>query len=121
MSQFAPIRCTASLLALLSVLAVSLRAQVSTADIVGTITDATDAVVVGAKVTATNLATGLDYGTVSNSRGDFAIPLLPAGRYRIRIEATGFKAWTFAETALAVGGTPPEQCRSRGPHKRKCR
>jgi hypothetical protein len=77
--------------------------QLSTADIVGTITDSTDAIVAGAKVTATNLATGLNYGTLSNNRGEFAIPLLPAGRYRIHIEATGFKAWNFAEAVLAVG------------------
>src|SRR5438477_7362193 len=80
-----------------------LRAQVSTADIVGTITDPTDAVVAGAKVISTNLATGLTYQTLSNSRGEFAIPLLPAGRYRIRIEATGFKTWNIADAPLDVG------------------
>src|SRR5437016_2395683 len=90
-------------LLLMLMLASVLQAQVSTADIVGTITDSTDAVVVGAKVTATNLATGLTYQTGSNSRGEFAIPLLPAGRYRIRLEATGFKTWNIADAPLDVG------------------
>ena len=55
------------------------------------------------RVTATKLATGLTYETVSNSRREFAITLLPAGRYRIRVEATGFKTWNIAEATLDVG------------------
>jgi hypothetical protein len=96
-------RIPALSLAFLLAFSAALRGQVSTADVVGTITDTTDAVVAGAKITATNLATGLNYETISNNRGEFAIPLLPAGRYRIRVEATGFKTWNFAEAALAVG------------------
>src|SRR5215831_334104 len=81
----------------------ALRAQVSTADIVGTITDSTDAVVASAKIAATNLATGLTYQTLSNGRGEYSIPLLPAGHYRIRVEATGFKIWNVADALLDVG------------------
>src|ERR1700693_5877334 len=43
-----------------------LSAQISTADIVGTVTDSSGAVIAGVKVTATNLNTGLPYTTVSN-------------------------------------------------------
>jgi hypothetical protein len=100
------IGCAASLLVglmLILTLTPGLQAQVSTADIVGTITDSSDAMVGGAKVTANNLATGLNYQTVSNSRGEFAIPLLPSGRYRIRVEATGFKTRNITEVTLDVG------------------
>jgi hypothetical protein len=44
---------------LLVIFASPLQAQVSTADIVGTVTDSSGAVLPGATVTATNLATGL--------------------------------------------------------------
>jgi len=100
------IGCAAPLfvgLLLMLMLAPVLQAQVSTADIVGTIKDSTDAVVGGARVTATNLATGLTYQTLSNSRGEFAIPLLPVGHYQIRVEATGFKSWNIADAPLDVG------------------
>ena len=80
-----------------------LRAQVATADIVGTVTDTTEALVVGAKITATNLATGLTYSSVTNNRGDYSIPLLPAGRYRIQAEMPGFKSWNIPGIDLAIG------------------
>ncbi len=75
----------------------------STADIVGTVTDPSKAVVTNVKVTATNIDRGLPYTTTSNERGDFIIPLLPGGRYRIQAEMTGFKTWNLAEVTLAAG------------------
>src|ERR1700686_2025172 len=81
----------------------TLVAQVSTADIVGTVTDASSAVVAGVKVIATNLATDLTYTGVSNGSGEFTIPLLPAGRYKIEASLTGFKAWTIPEVELTIG------------------
>jgi hypothetical protein len=74
----------------LSLLASLLSAQVSTADIVGTVTDSSGAVISGVKVTATNLNTGLPYTTVSNASGDFIISQLQTGHYKITAEATGF-------------------------------
>lgn len=87
----------------LSFLPSLLTAQVSTADIVGTVTDPSGAVIPGVKVTATNLNTALPYTTVSNASGDFIIPQLETGHYKITAEATGFKLWTIPDVALAVG------------------
>jgi len=87
----------------LGLLASLLSAQVSTADIVGTVTDSSGAVISGVKVTATNLSTGLPYTTVSNASGDFIISQLQTGRYKITAEATGFKLWTIPDIALAIG------------------
>jgi hypothetical protein len=87
----------------LSLLARLLSAQVSTAEIVGTVTDSSGAVISGVKVTATNLNTELPYTSVSNASGDFIISQLQTGHYKITAEATGFKLWIIPDIALAVG------------------
>jgi hypothetical protein len=89
--------------ALLLALTGYIHAQVSTADIVGTASDVSNAVVSGVKVTATNLGTGLPYTAVSNASGDFTIPQLPAGHYKIVAEMVGFKSWSIPDVDLAVG------------------
>jgi outer membrane receptor protein involved in Fe transport len=88
---------------LLCAAAGTLHAQVSTADIVGTVTDSSQAVMAGVMVTVTNLATGLTYKGVSNTRGDYSIPLLPPGQYRIQAELAGFKTWSVPGITLSVG------------------
>jgi hypothetical protein len=90
----------ASLLLLSSI---PLFSQVSTADIVGTVSDASGAVVAGVKVTATNLATDLTYSAVSSSSGEFAISLLPTGHYKVQADLTGFKSWTVPDVEVTIG------------------
>jgi hypothetical protein len=87
----------------LSLLAGLLPAQVSTAEIVGTVTDSSGAAVPGVKVTATNLSTALPYTTVSNASGAFTITQLQTGHYKVTAEAPGFKLWTIRDVALAIG------------------
>ena len=79
------------------------RAQVSTAEIVGTVVDATGAVLAGVKVTAANSATALTRTTVSNESGNFLLSTLPVGHYTVKAETTGFKAYSVSEVALAEG------------------
>jgi hypothetical protein len=64
------------------------------ASIRGTVVDPTGAVVPNAKLTATNLATGLTYSATSSSDGLFAFLQLPIGDYSVRVERTGFKTFT---------------------------
>lgn len=59
----------------------------------GIVVDQTGAVVVGAKVTATNEATLVSNVAVSNDSGNFRIPSLPGGVYTIEVSAAAFKAW----------------------------
>ncbi len=59
----------------------------------GIAVDQTGAVLVGAKVTATNEATHVVNVAVSNDRGNFRIPSLPGGVYTIEVNAPGFKDW----------------------------
>jgi hypothetical protein len=59
----------------------------------GIVVDQTGAVVVGAKIAATNEATHVANEAASNDRGNFRIPSLPGGVYTINVTAAGFKDW----------------------------
>jgi hypothetical protein len=78
-------------------------AQLTTADVLGTITDSTGAVVPGAKVTIRNLSTGVTASTKSNGTGDYIFNLLPPGHYSVVIEAQSFKKVEYPDLALAAG------------------
>ena len=78
-------------LTLLGVLCLPGSAQVSSAELSGTVIDATNAAVPGAKVTATNSATNVAHDSVSDATGSYLIPLLQPGDYVITAEAKGFK------------------------------
>ena len=59
----------------------------------GIVVDQTGAVVVGAKVTATNEATHVSNVAASNDSGNFRLPSLPGGVYTVEVNAAGFKDW----------------------------
>ena len=65
-------------------------AQATTATIVGQVSDPTGAVVVGAKITATNTATNAVRTTVSDASGSFTLPSLATGTYSLLVEMKGF-------------------------------
>lgn len=66
-------------------------AQLNTGSISGTITDPNGAAVPGAKVLASNEATGLKTETVTSDAGLYVLPSLPVGIYTVTIEKPGFK------------------------------
>ncbi|MGH9662490.1 MAG: carboxypeptidase regulatory-like domain-containing protein, partial [Bryobacteraceae bacterium] len=72
-------------------LATSLSAQVSTADLVGTVTDPTGAAVANAKVTLTNSQTGASREVESDATGGYILTLLPPAAYNVSVEAAGFR------------------------------
>jgi hypothetical protein len=98
------LRGAALLLAVCSVLAFG-QAQVSSGDIHGTITDQSGAGIPGAKVTAVDPERGITRTTTSDSSGDYRIPLLPPGVYRVRVEAAGFSTTIVDRTEVRVGDT----------------
>ena len=77
--------------------------QVSTAEIVGRVTDSSGAVVPNARVTIEDLATHEKRTTQTSGSGDYVFPLLSNGRYSVRIEAGGFRTFSVPEIALAAG------------------
>ena len=62
-----------------------------TAQIVGTITDATEAVVLGAEVTVQNVDTGIEWKVTSNQSGYYTVPLLQPGNYEVTVQLEGFR------------------------------
>ncbi|MBS1876535.1 MAG: TonB-dependent receptor [Acidobacteria bacterium] len=66
-------------------------AQVASAELSGTVLDATGAAVVAAKVVAVNNGTNRAFETVTNGVGNYIIPLLPPGDYTVAAEAGGFR------------------------------
>src|ERR1700722_20466834 len=84
-------------------LTVSATAQLTTADVLGTVTDSTGAVVPGATATIKNLGTGITATTKSNETGDYIFNLLPPGHYSLVIQASGFKQVVYSDITLAAG------------------
>lgn len=64
-------------------------AQTATGEIVGRVSDINGAVIVGAKVTATEVGTGRVANTTSNAEGNFQFPLLQPGKYEVVAGAPG--------------------------------
>jgi hypothetical protein len=73
-----------------------------TAQVTGRITDQSGAVMPGAQITLTNMATGINRETVSNDEGYFTIPLVQPGEYRIAVKKEGFKPVVRPGLALNV-------------------
>src|SRR5262245_830829 len=83
--------------------AAALFAQSNTATIVSTVTDASGAIIAGARVTALNVNTQAARTAVSNAAGDFEIPLLPPGSYSVNTESAGFKRLERSGVRLDAG------------------
>ncbi len=72
---------------------VSLAAQTTSARLQGTVTDAQGAVLAGAAVNVTSLATGRTVTITSGATGDYAVPALPPGRYAVEVKQPGFRVY----------------------------
>lgn len=69
----------------------------------GQVEDSSGAVVVGAKVTMTNMGTGISRTAETNSSGLYNFPLVQVGNYEIRVEIQGFKAETARNIRVETG------------------
>jgi Carboxypeptidase regulatory-like domain len=73
-------------------IAPALVAQV-TGTITGTVRDTTGAIIPQAKVTATNSGTSLSRSVLTDTTGQYVIPLLPVGPYQVQIDQVGFSSF----------------------------
>jgi hypothetical protein len=92
-----------TLLAFLVLFTSAALAQLTTADILGTVTDATGAVVPNASIVLTNLGTNEKRTTQSNGSGDYNFTLLPVGHYSLSVNATGFEASIIKDLSVEAG------------------
>ena len=75
------------------------------ASLQGTVEDKSGATVSGAKVTATNQATGVSRDTVTSDAGFYRIPGLTPGAYTVDVEATSFKKSSTPDVQVAAETT----------------
>src|SRR5215831_8605988 len=86
-------------------LATSVTAQVdvATATLKGSITDQSGAFVPGANVTVTSTERGVSKNTISDSSGNYQIPLLQPGKYEVTVDASGFSKYFGGDLTLTIG------------------
>jgi hypothetical protein len=77
--------------------------QATTATLSGRVTDPKGAVITNVKVIATQIATGAQRETVTNSEGLYALTNLPPGEYEMIFEKGGFKKHIFRSLIVQVG------------------
>ena len=66
-------------------------AQSTSASLTGFVDDPTKAVISGAQITAINTQTGVRTSTTTNSSGQYVLPGLEPGTYRVEVDKEGFK------------------------------
>lgn len=77
-------------------------AQQTTATLLGTVADSSGAAVVGASVAAFNLATNVHREALTDRAGNYSIPSLPAGDYRVTATHAGFQVQRVDSVTLQV-------------------
>ncbi|MCI0622112.1 MAG: carboxypeptidase regulatory-like domain-containing protein [Acidobacteria bacterium] len=75
-------------------------AQITSATILGTVADASGAVVPNAQVTATNVETNFSRSANTDALGQYVIKFLPIGAYRVEFSANNFKK--FVQTGVVL-------------------
>jgi len=81
-------------------------AQGATAQISGTATDQSGAVLPGVEISATQTETGVSRSTLSNETGLYVLPNLPVGPYRLEAALSGFRSFAQSGIVLQVNTNP---------------
>ena len=93
----------AAAVALVTLVPVASHAQVTTADIIGKVTDQSGAILPGAQVVLKNTDTGISQTATASSSGDYAFNLLPIGHYSVTVTMPNFKSFQVESVTLAAG------------------
>src|SRR4051794_11271238 len=78
----------------------ALNAQTTATEILGLVKDSSGAVLSGAAITITRVATGQSLTKSTDQTGEFAFPLLEIGQYTVRAEMQGFRSQTVTGLKL---------------------
>jgi len=87
---------------LIGILALPARAQFTAGTILGTVTDPSGAAIPNAAVTASNVETGFARSVKTDQAGNYTLPNMPLGRYRVKAEAPNFKTGLSSPFTLIV-------------------
>ena len=90
-------------LACLALLPGSALAQYENGSIVGSVHDASGAVVPGATIKVTNIATGVVSTRQTNDSGDYEVPALRVGQYNVEVTREGFASTRATDISVSVG------------------
>jgi hypothetical protein len=101
----------AGLVVLVLLLAATAAFGQSTATVTGTVMDESGAVIPSAQVTAINQGTNLQRTTTTDATGNYQIPFLPAGTYRISVQAPSLQQQTVTDIRLDVSRTVAQNFR----------
>jgi hypothetical protein len=77
-------------------------AQTIYGSVLGTVTDSSGGVIPGASVSLANIGTSENRSTTTESNGSYRFVSLAPGRYRLLVEAAGFKRLTREPIAVEV-------------------
>ena len=91
------------LLIFISLLRVTMFAQIQNGQFQGTVLDQSGAAVPKATLTATNQATGGSFTAQTSQTGFYTMSQLPIGEYTVKVEAPGFKATTAKNQTVNAG------------------
>src|SRR5256885_12158373 len=69
----------------------------------GTVVDPTGAAVPGAEAAVTNIATGQLLKATTNERGEWALPAMAAGEYKVLVSKPGFKSGSVPSVTVSAG------------------
>ena len=78
-------------------------AQLDSGSMSGSVTDASGAILAGAKITAKSDRSGFSLETITTSSGLYVFPRLDPGTYKVTIEQAGFKKLTRSNVVVSVG------------------
>ena len=82
------------------------NAQIAgTGSIQGSVADSTGAIIEGATVSVTNVATQVRQNAVTEGNGLFSFPNLAIGTYKLDVVAQGFQQYTRSNVVLEVGSS----------------
>jgi hypothetical protein len=93
---------TRKLFLLLTTCAAACLAQFETAVVLGTVTDSTQAVVTGVRMTLENVATGVRVERSTDANGNYEFPNVRIGRYRVTAEKEGFQRAVAEEFTVTI-------------------
>jgi hypothetical protein len=103
----AAVRCLAVgfVVALAAVPPIRAQARLTGADLVGRVTDESMAVLPAATVTVVNRDTNLTRTATSDAQGEYKVPALPPGTYKVTASVQGFASQTRDGVTLQLGQT----------------